>query len=202
VTEAAAKAKTADEAKAAAEKAAADAAAKAKTAEEAKAAATTAATEAAAKLKMATDAQAAAAKRATDMANAAKSNNVNAVEPTMPITISIAPAPITLGAPQPVKVKQGEKVEVAVPINRLFGYADTVDVEVTGQGVKDVKIAKVTAAKDQAEARLVIEAAANAPAGNHTITLRGTAKLNGQNLTADQPLTITIEAAAPAEEKK
>jgi hypothetical protein len=202
LAESTAKAKTASEAKAAAEKAAADAAAKAKTAEEAKAAATTAATEAAAKLKMGTDAQAAAAKRMTDAANAAKSNNVNAMEPTMPITISIAPAPITLGALQAAKVKQGEKVEVAVPINRLFGYADTVDVEVTGQAVPNVKIAKITVPKDQSEAKLVIEAAANAPAGNHTITLRGTAKLNGQNLTADQPLTITIEAAAAAEEKK
>jgi hypothetical protein len=202
VTEATAKARAAEEAKAAAEKAAADAAVKANSANEAKAVATTAASEAAAKLKMATDAQAAADKRAKDMANSAKSNNVNALEPTMPITISIAPAPIAIPSLQAAKVKQGDKAEVTVAVNRLFGYAETIDVETTGQGVQGVKIAKVTISKDQSEAKLVIEAAANAPAGDHTLTLRGTARLNGQNLTADQSLPLTIEPAAPAEEKK
>lgn len=200
--EAAAKAKAADEAKAAAEKGATDAAAKAKAAEDAKTAATTAATEAAAKLKMATDAQAAAAKRATDMANASKSNNVNAIEPTMPITITIAPAPITLAQPAAGVVKQGEKVEVTVTVNRLFGYADPVEIELTGKAPQGVKIAKVTIPKDQSEGKVVIETTDKSPAGDHDVTLRGTARLNGQSLTADQTLALKIEAAAATEEKK
>jgi hypothetical protein len=68
-------------------------------------------------------------------------------------------------------------------------------VETTGQAVPGIKIAKVTIAKDQSEAKLVIEAAANAAAGSHTLTLRGTARLNGQTLTADQTLPLTVEAA-------
>jgi hypothetical protein len=202
VAEAAARLKAAEEAKAAAEKAAADAAGKAKTADDAKTAATAAATEAAAKLKMATDAQAAANKRATDMANASKSNNVNAVEPTMPITITIAPAPITLVQPAPSVVKQGEKVEVTVTLNRLFGYADPVDIELTGQAPQGVKITKITIPKDQTEGKLVIETTDKSPAGDHNVTLRGTARLNGQTLTADQPLALKIEAAAAATEEK
>jgi hypothetical protein len=118
------------------------------------------------------------------------------------VFIRITAAPITLPAPaQPAKVKQGEKVEITVAITRLYDYKDTVELEFALPNTsKGLKIAKVTVAKDQNEAKVTIEAAADATAGNHAVAIKGTAKFNGQNLTAEQTLPLEIEAVA-AEKK-
>jgi hypothetical protein len=194
--EAAEKAKAASEAQAAAVKAAAEAEAKNKAAAEAKTAADKAAAEIAEKVKAVTAAQAAAAKRVQDAGNAAKANNVQNVEPTSAIVVKVTPAPITVAAPaQPAAVKQGDKVEVTVTIARLYDYKDPVDLElVVPQGVAGLKAAKVTIPAGQNEGKLTIEAAANATAGAQQLTVRGTARFNGQALTADQTLPVTVEA--------
>lgn len=201
--DAAAKAKEAVDALLAATKAADDAAAKVKTTADAKVAADKSAAESAEKVKMATAAQAAADKRVKDAAALVKANNVNVTEPSTPVFIRITAAPITLPTPaQPAKVKQGEKVEVTVAINRLYDYKDPVELEFTlPKDSKGLKIAKVTVAKDQSEAKVTIEAAADATAGNHAVAIKGTAKFNGQNLTADQTLPVEVEAAAAAATK-
>ena len=198
--EAEGKAKAAAEAQAAAVKAMAEADAKAKATTEAKAAADKAAAEAAEKVKAITAAQAAAAKRMQDAANLSKANNVNAIEPSSTIVVKVTPAPITLAAPaEAAKIKQGEKLEVPLTITRLYGYKDPVEVEaVVPQGVANIKIAKVTIPADQTAGKLTFEAAANATAGNHTFTLRATAKFNGQNLPVDQPLPVMVEAVQAA----
>jgi hypothetical protein len=201
--EAAAKAKQAVDVLSGADKLAAEAAAKAKAAADAKTAADKAAVDAANNVKAATAAQTAAAKKVTDATNAAKAANVNLVDPSTPIVIKVTAAPITLAAPlQAVQVKQGEKTEAPVTITRLYGYADPVEVEVTPpKDAAGLKIPKVTIAKDQTEGKVVIEADAKAKPGDYTVSVKGTAKLNGQNLPVEQTFALKVVAVEAAEKK-
>jgi len=61
-----------------------------------------------------------------------------------------------------------------------------------------LKIAKVTIAAGQTAGEIVVEAAANATPGSHKLTLNGTLKFNGQNLTFSQTVDLKIEAVTPA----
>lgn len=193
--DAAAKAKTAAEAQAAAAKAATEAEAKLKAANEAKAAAEKAAADAAAKAKTAADLKTAADKRATDAANAANPKDVQLFWPSTLTTIKITLAPITMTATAPpAAIKQGSQAEVPIKITRLYGYADAVQLQAAvPNGVQGLTIAPATIAAGQSEGKLVIQAAAAATPGNHTITVKATAPFNGQQLTVEQPVMVAIE---------
>lgn len=193
--DAAAKAKTAADAQVAAAKAATDAEAKLKAANEAKVAAEKAAADAAAKAKTAADLKTAADKRATDATNAAAAKDVQLFWPSTLTTIKITPAPITMTATAPpAALKQGAQAEVPVKLTRLYGYADAVQLQAAApNGVQGLTIAAATIAAGQNEGKLVIQAAATATPGNHTLTVKATAPFNGQQLTVEQPVNVVIE---------
>lgn len=196
--------KAAADAAIAAQKALEDAQAKAKAAAEAKAAADKVAEETAARSKLAAAAKAAADKRAADTANAAKPKDINVAFVSTPITLKVTPAPITLAATPPAQpIKQGEKLEVAVSITRLYNYADPVALSGTPpQGVAGLQVANANIDKGQAQGKVVVTTAANTPPGTYDIVIRAVAKLNNQNLTVEQTIPLTIQPAPPAEEKK
>ena len=54
----------------------------------------------------------------------------------------------------------------------------------------------MSVAKGQNASKLVVEAAADAPPGEHTLTQRAVAKFAGKDRVADIPLRIRIEGAA------
>jgi hypothetical protein len=56
-------------------------------------------------------------------------------------------------------------------------------------------------AAGQNQGKLVIEAAANATPGNHTLTIRATPRLNGQALPITQTIPVTIQAVEPPKKK-
>lgn len=198
--DATAKVKTTADGQATAAKALADAEAKAKATAEAKAAAEKQATEAAAKAKTAADVKAATDKRATDTTNAANAKDVQLFWPSTATTIKITPAPITLKvAAAPSALKQGAQLEIPVRITRLYGYADAVPLQAAApQGVAGLTIAPATIAAGQADGKLVIQAAADATPGAHTLTVKATAPFNGQQLIVEQPLALTIEKVEAA----
>jgi hypothetical protein len=194
--EATAKVKEAADALAAAEKGLAESEAKAKTAAEAKMLADEKATEtaelaqAAAALKTQTD------QRATQLAQAAQPRDVNVPVVSTPITINITPAPVTVKDVAPLTVKQGEKVETMLAVTRLYGFNDPVSFNVTPpQGVGGLSIPNVAIPAGQTQIPLAITAGADAPPGEHTLTLRTTMNYNGQQLTLEQPLTLTVQEA-------
>ncbi|MBI4601271.1 MAG: pre-peptidase C-terminal domain-containing protein [Planctomycetes bacterium] len=160
-----------------------------------KAAADKAFQEADGRAKAATEAQAAAAKLSTDAANAAKPQNLNAGAGSTPVTLKITPAPITLSAAAPAgPLKQGAKLEVAVTIARLYGYAEAVQVAAAFPGgVSGLNAPAVTIPQGQTSVPLVIEAAAGATLGTHAVTLTATAKLNNANLQATTTFPLTVE---------
>lgn len=174
VAEAEAKLKAANEAKAAAEKAAADAAALAKTAAE---------------LKPAAD------KRAADLANASAPKDIGLFWPSTTAAIKITAAPIKMTATAPAAaIKLGAQGELPVKLERLYGYNEAVQVQaVLPAGVQGVTIAAMPIAAGQAEAKLVVQAAANATPGTHTITIKAVAPFNGQQLAVEQAVMVVIQ---------
>jgi len=211
-----AKAAAAD-AKAAAEKAAADATARAKAAKDAAAVAAKALTDAQAKATVANAAKVAADKKAADAAalsaeanktkaatdaratataNTAKPVNVQAFMPATAFVVRITPGPATLAVTKPpAALKQGASIEVPVSIGRLYGYVDAVTINTTlPQGVAGLSIPNATIAKDQAQTKLVITAAANATPGTHELIVRATMSYNKQNVTIQHPLTLKVDA--------
>jgi hypothetical protein len=172
-----------------------DADAKAKAATDAKAAADKAAAEAGDKLKAAQAASMNADKKAKDLAKAAEAKNTQVFDPSTSVTVTIAEAPVNVSAAPPGgNLKQGDKVEVTVKLEKLFGYDDVVEIEINPpNGVQGLKAAKLTLAKGQNEGKLVVEAANNATPGEHAIGVRATAKFNGQNLQTQNPVKINVE---------
>ena len=95
------------------------------------------------------------------------------------------------------QVEQGAKVEYSVSITRLYGYADPVEVNlVLPGGVAGLSAAKVVIPKDQTQAKLVIDAAATATPGDHTLTLQAVLKLNNQDIKVDQLVKLKVSAKA------
>ena len=202
-------AKVAEEAAKKAEKEAADLAAAAKTAEEAakkagtgpaeaKAAAEKTAKEAAAKAKEAEARKASAQTRMKEMADKSKAKDVDAAFYSLPITVKLAPAPITIASASATgEVAQGAKWELPVKINRLFDFKDTIELTlVLPKEIKGLTAAKVTIPKDASEGKLVVEAAANATPGDHKLTVLASVKLNSQDLKVEQPVALKVAAVA------
>lgn len=180
---AAAKAKSAaKDAKAQAEKAAAEAADRAK---------------AAAELKTRTD------KLAADAANAARPKPINVPLVSTPITLRIAPAPVTLSVDKPARpMTPGRKLEIPVRITRLYDYNGQVSLSlVVPPGAKGITAPKTTIPAGKTEANLIAAADSAAVAGRHDLLLRASLSLNNQNLSVDEPVTLEIQQAQQAARK-
>jgi hypothetical protein len=196
---AAAKVDTAATNVASADKALAEAMVAAKQAAEAKTITDVAASEAVERAKMAAQLKTETDKLATTLANAAKPKKLNVPIVSTPITIKIAPAPVTVSELKSVNVKQGEKVEVTITISRLFQYEGQVRFSaVVPTGVSGLSIPSVSVPAKQTQAKLVITAAANATEGEHQLNVRGTINLNGQNLIVEQSLRLIVQKGATA----
>ncbi len=183
----------ADAAKAAKE--AKDAAAKVTAPAEAKAAAEKAAKDAEAKAKEAETKRTAAQNTMKQMADKSKPRDVDAAFYSMPITLTITPAPIKLDEPAAQSLAQGGKVEVPVKLARLYDFKDPVDVNLVVPGsVKGVSAAKLTIPRDGTDAKLSLETKPDATPGEHKLTLQAELKLNGQTIKVDQPLTLKVAA--------
>ena len=187
-------AKKAAEAKTAADKALADATDKAKSAAEAKRLAEKAAAEADAKLKAANQAKSAADKAANDAKNAAQPRNRNIGFPSPPVTIKIAPAPITLTFAAPPVLKQGEKIEVPVTINRLYGFTNQVQINVSPPGgVGGLNIPQLVIPDNQTQGKLTISANESATPGSHELKVQANLQFNGQGLQVIEKLPLVVE---------
>ena len=146
--------------------------------------------QAAAALKTQTD------QRAAQLAQAAQPRDIHVRVVSNPITIKITPAPVTVNDVAPLTVKQGEKAETMLAVARLYGFNDPVSFNVTPPpGVSGLSIPNVAIPAGQTQIPLAITAGADAPPGEHTLTLRATMNYNGQQLTLEQPLTLTVQKA-------
>ena len=91
--------------------------------------------------------------------------------------------------------KQGEKLELPVKLERLYGFAEDVEILLeVPQGIKGLPAQKTNLPKDQTEAKLEVAAAADAQSGEHACTVRCRGKFNNVQVETTVPVTIKIEA--------
>lgn len=177
-----------------AKKAAAD---KAKSADEAKTKAEAELKAAQDKAKMADDLKKAIDKRLDDAKKANAPKDVNFALVSTPIKLKIDAAPYKLTAGDPASVKQGEKAPFAVKLERLYGFADSVEFSFDApSGVSGLKVDKVTLKKEDGEAKFEVSADKNATPGEHTATIRAKGKFNNMNVETSVPVVIKVEAVA------
>ncbi len=197
-----AKSKAAAEKLAAAEKALTEAQTNATKANEAKTAADKTAADADAKVKAATQVKQAADKRVTDAQNANKPNpNMTISVISTAIRLRIHKSPIGLSVPAPGSaLKQNEKIEVPFKIERLYGFAEQVDL--TFEPPKDaagLTVQPVSLNKDQADGKFEVAANDKATPGEHTVTVRAKGKFNNVNVETTQEIVLKVEAVEKAE---
>lgn len=195
--DAAAAAKTAADQAAAAEKALADAQAKAKTADEARVKSEADLKAAQDRLTLVNQKKAEADKRVADTKTAVQPKDANFSLFSTPVKIRVLPSPLKLAPAAPTTaVKQGDKAEVAVKLERLFGFADAVELTFEPpQGVPGIKAEKVALPNGQADAKFAVTAEKNAPAGEHKITVRAKAKFNNVNVESTETVTLKVDPA-------
>ncbi len=185
------------EAAAAADKAVTEANDKLKAATDGQVAATTASNDAAAKSKMAETEKNTAKQRAAETAESSKPKQINAVYISTPIVVKIVSAPVTIDQPSaPGALKQGQKIEVPISVQRLYGFTDAVEITLQpAPGTNGIKAAQINIPKDQTSGKLMVEADPKASLGDLQLTIKAKVNFNGQQLTADQTLPLKVEVA-------
>ena len=135
------------------------------------------------------------------MADAKKNNapkDVNIALVSTPIRLQIVQTPLKLSVSPPGELKPESKVEVPVTIERLYGFADKVDLSIQPpKGVAGLA-GKLSIAKNAKTGKLVITAAKNAKPGEHAVTVRADATFNKVKVSATQVIKLKVLAAAKA----
>ena len=121
--------------------------------------------------------------------------NINLVEPSLPLTITVLPRTVgklALATPNPT-LKAGAQVEVVVKVERLYDYAGEFKVSlVPPANVKDVSAAEVVIPAGKDEATLVLKAPAGAaPGGRNDLIVRAVAMV-GANTPATQEVKFNL----------
>ncbi|MDX1947488.1 MAG: hypothetical protein SFU86_18960 [Pirellulaceae bacterium] len=186
--------KKSEEDLAAADKALAEALAVGKKADEAKVAAEAAAKGAADKVAQATPMKAQVDKKVADAKTANQPKDVQFSLVSTPIRLRIAAHPFKVEVPAPAPFKQDAKQELTVKLERLYGFADQVELTFDAPGVPGLSSKKVDLAKDKTEAKLELAAGANTPVGQHKGTVRARGRFNNVQVDALVPVVVTIEA--------
>ncbi len=179
----------------------ADAQEKAKQAEEAKAAAEKNAVDTDAKLKSVQAAKTAADKQVADTTKANAPADKNVAFISTPIRLRIVDTPLKLTAAAPANaLKQGEKLELPVSIERLYDFTEPAEVTLElPKGVAGITISKVTIAKEQKDGNFEVTANKDATPGDHAVIVRAKAKFNGLDVEATQQLVLKVEKVEPAQ---
>jgi hypothetical protein len=103
------------------------------------------------------------------------------------------------GPAEKFAVKQGDKVEIPLTLERLYDFNQAVNFQtVIPQGVSGLQAPNLSIAAGAGDGKVTVTAQPNATPGDHTMLLRVTLNFNGQNLTFDRPFTLTVEKVEPA----
>ncbi len=165
----------------------------AKAAEEAKVNMEKAAVEADAKLKAAQQAKTTVDKRLTDAKTANNPKDLQFAVISTPIKVRVMESCLQVAAPLPGTLKAGEKIELPVKVDRLYGFDDSVEVTLElPNGIKGVSANKLTLAKGQADGKFEITSAKDATPGEHSVTVRVKGKFNNIENQASQIMTLRV----------
>ena len=193
--DAAAQAKAAAEEQIKAEKVLSDALALAKTKEDARVASEAALKAANDKLTAANQFKPQFDARVNAVKQANQPKDVNFSLISTPIKLRIVSTPIAFNsAAVGGAVKQGEKQTLTANINRLYAFADAVEISFEPpQGVQGLSAGKVSIPAGQAEGKLEIVAAANATPGDHNVVVRAKGKFNNVDVQTVTNVVVKVE---------
>ena len=139
------------------------------------------------------------AKKITD---ASKPKDLTVTLFTNPFTLKVREAPIELKSFGNQTVKAGERVDLDLAIDRLFGFSDQVSFKVVlPSSAKGITAKAATIAKDAYVTTLeLVTNATSTAAGEFECKLEGTLKFNNQNIKFTETFVLKVEPA-PAEKK-
>jgi hypothetical protein len=175
-------------------------------------------TEAQAKLKQSEEVQAQADKTAKELAEKVKTGNQmkqqldqrlsdakkNAQPKDLavsflstPIKLRVHKAPIKLELPPSLgSVKAGGKIEITVPVVRMFNFKEAIEVGVNPpENVPGLSKVKGSLAADQTQVKIEFAPQKNAPAGEHPVVVKVKGKFGAVNFETEGQSTIKVEPA-------
>jgi hypothetical protein len=147
------------------------------------------------KLKEANQLKTQADKRLDDAKKASQPKDVQFALVSTPIKLRVKSAPFNLTAKAAdAPLKAGQKQELAIQVERLFGFKDSVELSFNPpEGVPGLSAQNVTLNKDQEGGKLEIVSTDKTPPGQHVCTLRARGKFN--NVQVETTLSVTVVVA-------
>jgi hypothetical protein len=120
-----------------------------------------------------------------------------------PVTLKVDAMPIKLSVAMPDKpIKAGDKVEIPLTIERLYGFSEPVTVGLADpNAAAGIHIKDVSVPSGQTQAKLIAEVEPTAAGGDRSFTIRAKLTFNGSPLQNDQQVTLKVAAAPPPEKK-
>lgn len=142
----------------------------------------------------------AANERVEQLKKASAEKDVTAYFPTTPLRIKIAEAPFRPTPLTAVTAAAGTEQMVEVKIERLFGFADPVDLSLSGKPpVEGMEIANVQIPAGMDTAKLVVKIPATATPATVNIPIKMDCKFNGHALSQTVTVVLNITAAVAAQ---
>jgi len=117
--------------------------------------------------------------------------------PSNAATLTIEPGPLVLSANVPGggAVKVGASIEIPIKVQRRNGAAESVKLTLRlPPGIAGVTAEEVELPADQTDAKLVVQAAADATVGNHAnVVVRATTPFNGSETEVHLPIPLNVQ---------
>jgi hypothetical protein len=131
--------------------------------------------------------------------NEANPRGINVNVPSNTLTIKVTDFPFQVDAlADAISIKQGEKLEVLVKVSRKYEFTGAVSVQFQPPGgAGGLNIQNINIPDNVLDGKSEITAAPNATVGEHTYTVRLTINFNGQQLTMERPLKVTVVEVKP-----
>jgi hypothetical protein len=123
--------------------------------------------------------------------------SVNLTEPSNPITVFVRPAPVNLNVDNKGgAIKAGASLEIVVTIARQNGFTGRVVLSLGAPGSLKLSAEPVVIAEGQTQAKLVIRAAQDSPAGEAPrVFARAIAIVHGQDIEVEENVALAIGKA-------
>jgi hypothetical protein len=120
--------------------------------------------------------------------------NVTLTEPSNPVTVTVRPAPVTLGLDNKGGVlKQGARLEVVATIARQNGYAGPVFLALDSPAKLKLAASQTVVSESQNQAMLSIQAAKDSPLGTAAdVFVRARSNVRGESIEVEEALALTI----------
>jgi hypothetical protein len=120
--------------------------------------------------------------------------SINLIEPSNPITVLVRPAPVNMAVNNKGgALKQGGSLEIEVKIVRQNGCTGPISLSLVSGAALKLRADGVTVDAAQTEAKMVIQAAKDSPAGNAIpVVVRAAAIVKGEVIEADEPVELVI----------